>query len=84
MRIDKRNMEQLKKITNRNGSSASSAQLSDDNGAEVLYFGSEEQGDEEVDKLLFGKCNKKIYLHVDIIMISVLIDANWKAINEIE
>ena len=77
-------MEQLKKMTCRNGSSASSAQLSDDNGAEVLYFGSEEQGDEKVDKLLFGKCNKKIYLHVDIITISVLIDANWKAIKEID
>ena len=54
MRIKKRNMAELKRMK-KNGSNASSAQLSDDNGAEVLYFGSEEQGDEKVDKLLFGK-----------------------------
>ena len=47
-------MAELKRMK-KNGSYASSAQLSDDNGAEVLYFGSEEQGDEKVDKLLFGK-----------------------------
>ena len=47
-------MAELKRMK-KNGSNASSAQLSDDNGAEVLYFGSEEQGDEKVDKLLFGK-----------------------------
>ena len=60
MRIDKWNMDELRKMKNKNGSNASSAQLSDDNGAEVLYFGSEEQGDEKVDKLLFGKCQVKI------------------------
>ena len=54
MRIKKRNMAELKRMR-KNGSNASSAQLSDDNGAEVLYFGSEEQEDEKVDKLLFGK-----------------------------
>ena len=54
MRIKKRNMAELKRMK-KNGSNASSAQLSDDNGAEVLYFGSEEQGNEKVDKLLFGK-----------------------------
>ena len=54
MRIKKRNMAELKRMK-KNASNASSAQLSDDNGAEILYFGSEEQGDEKVDKLLFGK-----------------------------
>ena len=58
MRINKRNMAEMKRMK-KNGSSASSAQLSDDNGAEVLYFGSEEQGDEKVDKLLFGKLNRR-------------------------
>ena len=47
-------MAELKRMK-KNASNASSAQLSDDNGAEILYFGSEEQGDEKVDKLLFGK-----------------------------
>ena len=52
-------MEEMKNLK-KNGSNASSAQLSDDNGAEVLYFGSEEHGDEKVDKLLFGKFYEKL------------------------